>query len=204
MRTRIVLVVALAVAVLAGCTGGGPTPAPTDPESAPEQSSGEGAWTPEELARVTLEVETSEESALGEVEGELYQLVGDDVPARIVVTSVDADGGGTLLRFTLASADGSDKRFEPYAFNRKSPGLLDIRDLALVDPKAQTRLHPFLGTKDPERPLILCTCSQHPMNISGVGLELSATFPPLDPATDEVTVEFPGFPALDGIPVTRR
>jgi hypothetical protein len=203
MRTRILPVAALAVVLLAGCTGGDPAPAPSG-TSAPEVTSGSDAWTVEELARVTLDVPAEDGDALGEVEGELYQLMGDDVPARIAVTEVVADQGGTIVRFTLRSADGDQRDVTGYAFNRKSPGLLDIRDLALVDPVAQSRLQPFLGTGDPAKPLTLCTCSRHPYNISGVKDELTATFPPLDPATDEVTVEFPGFPALDGIPVTRR
>jgi len=203
MRTRVVPIAALAVVLLAGCTGGDPSPTPTGGASVPEETPESGGWTPAELSRVTLDVPESDDAALAEVEGALYQVVGDDVPARIIVTDVSANENGTTLKFKLRSLDGGDERFEAYAFNRRSPGLLDIRDLAIVDPTAQTRLQPFLGTSDPARPDVLCTCSQHPMNMSGVGGELSATFPPLDPATDVVTLEFPGFPALESMPVRR-
>lgn len=203
MRTRILPVATLAVALLAGCTGGDPAPDPTGGTPDPDQTSEVNSWTAAELARVTLEGDDAQADPLGEVEGALRQVVGDDVPARIRVTEVLADEGGTIVRFAVGSTDGSETTVAPYAFNWAHPLLWDIRDIALVDPSAQMRLQPFLGTRDQELPQPLCTCSRHPSRISDGAGELTATFPPLDASTKDVTLEFPGFPALEGVAVTR-
>ena len=204
MRMRRISAVVLAVVLLGGCTGGDDSDpvSPTSPAASGE--AGGDSWTAAELARVTLDVEADEDDVLGEVEGGLYQVNGGDIPARIAVTEVMADEYGTTLRFVLRTLDGGDVRFDPYPFNKAKPLTFDIRDLALVDPVAETRLQPFLGTNDPESPGILCTCSRHPTVLSGVGVELAATFPPRDASTQDVVLEFPGFPALERMPVTRR
>lgn len=205
MRMGRLSAAALVVVVLAGCTGGDPDPVSTPSASVSASASPAGdSWTAAELAQVTLDGESSQDAVSGEIEGALYQVAGDDIPARISVTEVLADENGTTLKFVMRTLDGSDVQFDPYPFNRATPLLFDIRDLALVDPGAEVRLQPFLGTADPERPQVLCTCSRHPTVLSGEGVELAATFPPLDASTQDVVLEFPGFPALESVPVTRR
>jgi len=201
MRTRGLLVTGLAVVVLAGCTSGDPDPAPTS--STPEPSADGDTWTAEELARATLDVPVEEADVLATVDGALYQVVGPDKPARILVTGASADDHGTTVTFVLRSGGGEEVYFEPYAFSRLNTGARDVRDISIIDPVAGIRMQPFLGTSGESRTDVLCTCAKQPPTMSDVGGELSATFPPLDPATTDIILEVPGFPSLEGIPVAR-
>lgn len=203
MRTSGLLATGLAVVLLAGCTGSDPDPEPTASASAPTADA--DSWTVEELAGATLDAPVAdvEDDALATAEGALFQVVGEDKPARATVTAAAADDNGTTVRFVLRSLDGEEISIDAEGLSRRATGARDVRDVAIVDPVAGIRLQPFLGTSSASREDALCTCAKQPPTLSDVGGELSATFPPLDPATTEITFEIPGFPPMEGIPVSR-
>jgi hypothetical protein len=120
------------------------------------------------------------------------------------VTEVVADESGTTVRFTLVNLQDTHPLLGLEAFNEWRPLATDIRDVAMVDPVAAQRYLPYVGWTSADADDSLCACSAAPLHMSTAGQLLSATFPALDPSTDTVSLEVPGFPAVDDLPVTRR
>ncbi len=119
------------------------------------------------------------------------------------MTAVVADASSTIVQFTLVNTQDTDPLLQFSAFNALHPLFSDIRDIAIVDPGAEQRLQPYIGQL-PGKELDLCSCSYSPLQMSSAGQLLSGIFPPLDPSSTTVTVEIPGFPPVEDVPVTRR
>jgi len=192
--------VALA-ALLAGCSSGGADPQPAPTEAAATADS-PGDWTRAELERAVLEGDVGTSTVLGTATGALEDGSRSH-PAVVEVTEVVADDVTTLVRFALRNVDDSDPVLPLSMFNRRTPLTDDIRDVAIVDPGRGQRLLPFVGISQTDASVSLCSCSGSPAKMSQVGQPLSATFPALDPGTTSVSLELPGFPVIEDLPVTR-
>lgn len=202
----VVGVVALLVVgsvVLVGCldrTGGEPTPTSTT-SAASTPTATEGSMTADELAALVFEGDVGTSQVLASVDGTVLRP-GGEAAARVDVTSVTADEFSTVVRFTLVNTSGDSAVIPLTAFNSQSLLARDIRDVALVDPTVEQRYRPYIGeTQDGTQ--FLCACSTAPVAFGDAGQLLSATFPPLDPATESVRLEVPGFEPVD-VPVARR
>ncbi|GIG19396.1 hypothetical protein Cch01nite_01200 [Cellulomonas chitinilytica] len=202
-RSGVLTGAVLVAVLLAGCTGKddpSPTSAPSGSSSAAKNTS----MTREELQKAVFGADLGTSTVLGSVDGAVPDPA-HPLPARIDVTSVVADDSSTVVKFTLVNTAGTDPLVQMSAFNKWRPLAGDIRDVALVDPDAGLRLRPFVGwLGDTSHDAGICTCATAPLQMSEVGQLLSATFPALDAATTTVSVEIPGFPAVEGVPVTRR
>ncbi len=174
-----------------GATGG-PT-ATSDPVE---------SMTTEQFEAAVLGGDVGTSDVIGSVEGELTDG-GATVPARVEVTQVLADEHSTLVRFTLASPTGEPVSIGLPVFNQRYVLARDIRDVALIDPEAQQRYTPFIGVGVADEENLLCACSTAPLSFS-VGVPLTATFPPLDPGTQTVTLEVPWLGPVEDLRVTRR
>lgn len=199
------VLVVVALVVFAACSGGGesPSPEPTGSASSAPVDEAAAGWTRQEIATALFEGDLGTVEDLGTAVGE---LVGpsSSFPAEVTVTQVSAGRASTLVRFTLANVDDSDPLLPLHAFNAARPLTRDIRDVALVDPAQNLRFLPFLGQLDPDDPMkSFCTCSAAPLQMSQEGQLLSATFPPLPEGTTTVSLELPGFPLIENLPVTR-
>ncbi|GEM_PF-1227769 len=196
---------ALVVALVAGCTGeDDPNTSPSSGTSATQGGDDPTAMTREELQDAVFEGDLGTSTVLGSVEGAVPDPA-KTLPARIDVTSVTADEVSTVVRFTLANLEDTDPLVQLSAFNEFRPLAGDIRDVAIVDTTASQRLRPYVGYQgEVGQDAGICTCSDAPLQMSRVGQFLSATFPPLDPSTTEISVEIPGFPAVENVAVTRR
>ncbi len=204
-RTRtvvaaVVLLLVVGAVVFVACRPAGTAaPAPTTGASAtPTTSPG---MTTEEFEAALFAGDVGTAEPVGTVEGELTDPPAQ-VPARVDVTQVLADEHSTLVRFTLATPDGSPADLGLPVFNQRYLLARDIRDVALVDPVAEQRYQPFIGVGVTDEENLLCACSTAPLTFSE-GVPLTATFPPLDPSTETVTLEVPWLPALEDLPVTR-
>lgn len=204
VRTIVLAVVgllAVAAVVFVACRPDGeaaPTPDGTGGSSAPEGTS----MTTEEFEAALFTGDVGTGDAIGSVTGELTDPP-DQVPARVDVTEVVADENSTLVRFTLAAPDGAASDLGLAVFNQRYLLARDIRDVALVDTGADQRYQPFIGVGVTDEESLLCACSTAPLSFS-TGVPLTATFPPLDPKTETVTLEVPWLPPLEDLPVTRR
>lgn len=180
--------------------GNGASPTPSDPSTSDVPTQDQG-WSLDEVSAALYG--GADDVVIGSVEGAVPDRASPH-PALVEVTEVRAYEDSTVVRFRLRNVDDSDPLLSLDSFNRQTPLTKDIRDVALVDVANDVRLQPFLGVPvDGERRGSFCTCSAHPTQMSQVGQTLSGTFPPLDPSADEVTFEVPGFPPLEGLPVTR-
>ncbi|WP_258726151.1 hypothetical protein [Cellulomonas sp. NS3] len=209
MRNRTWGVVAGAVAavgvglvVLASCSPDDePGPGATSTAGA-SSSTGGDTWTRAELQELVFEGDVGTSSVLGSVSGEIPSRP-TPFPAEIEVTEVSAGSESTLVRFTLRN-DGEEVSPSLESFNRRTPLTKDIRDIAIVDTTLGARLQPFLGVQASAPDVSMCTCADAPKQVTDAGQLLSGTFPPLDPGTTTITVEIPGFPPVEDVPVTRR
>ena len=195
----VLLLVAGAVVFVACRPGDAAAPAPTGSASAEPPTS--SSMTTEEFEAALFDGDVGTATPVGTVEGELTDPP-DRVPARVDVTQVLADEHSTLVRFTLATPDGQPADLGLPVFNQRYLLARDIRDVALVDPVAEQRYQPFIGVGVVDDQDLLCACSTAPLSVSE-GVQLTATFPPLDPSTETVTLEVPWLPALEDLPVTR-
>ncbi len=197
----VVLVVG-AVLVLVSCTGGDGAPAPTG--TRPSTPAGEDdGMTRAELQDSVFDGDVGSSDVLGSVEGKVPDRT-KDIPGRIDVTEVLATENSTLVRFTLVNTQDTDPLLDLSAFNQSRPLARDIRDVAIVDTTGEQRYLPWIGTTGVEGDdRSLCTCATAPVQFSGIGQLLSATFPAIDPSAATVTVEVPGFPPVEDVPVTR-
>lgn len=192
------LVVGAVVLVACGGDDGDPAPAPT---AGATQEPSAPSMTTEEFEAALFAGDVGTTQVVGSVDGELTDPP-DQVPARVDVTQVLADEHSTLVRFTLATPDGAPADLGLSVFNQRYLLARDIRDVALVDPVAQQRYQPFIGVGVTDEENLLCACSTAPLTFSA-GVPLTATFPPLDPSTETVTLEVPWLPLLEDLPVTR-
>lgn len=199
-------VLAIAVGIWIVLSGGDDGPGP-DPDPDPTSSSSGEPTAPEETEDPGLSVEelsaavfdaTSE--PLATVEGEIFRRPAP-IPGVVEVTDVHAGRSSTVVRFTLKALDDNQLGVPLEAFNRLRTITDDIRDVAMIDPVAGLRLQPFVGGHSP--PDAYCTCSRSPRGVTTSGLQLTAVFPPLDPGTTTASVEIPGFPVLEDVPVRR-
>ncbi|MGN8246573.1 hypothetical protein ACTHAM_000237 [Cellulomonas soli] len=188
------------VLVLAGCTGDDePDPTASASAAAPEPARD---WSRAEIEELVFEGDLGTSTVLGSAEGQVPDLV-DVLPARIDVTKVEADEASTVVWFTLVNLQDTDPLLDLAAFNEWRPLATDIRDVAMVDPVAEQRYQPYVGWTSADEDNSLCACASAPLHMSTVGQLLSATFPALDPTTGTISLEVPGFPAIEGLPVTR-
>lgn len=199
------VVLAVAVGIWVVVSGSGGAPGPDDPDPTPTASGGttepeetqEPGVTAEELSAAVFEATTE---PLATVEGEIFRRP-DVIPGVVEVTDVYAGRSSTVVRFTLKALDDDAPGVPLEAFNRNRMITDDIRDVAVVDPVAGLRLQPFVGGNS--EPDAFCTCSTSPRGVTTNGLQLTATFPPLDQGTTTASVEIPGFPVLEDVPVRR-
>ncbi|WP_024286151.1 hypothetical protein [Cellulomonas sp. KRMCY2] len=174
----------------------GPTGSAT-PEAEPED------WTRAEIAQALFTGDVGTTEVLGSATGAVRDPA-HPFPASIEVTDVHAGQASTVVRFTLTNVDDSDPLISLFAFNSLSPLTRDVRDVALVVPQEDARLQPFLAVPvDPDKDGSFCTCSAAPLQMSREGQLLSATFLPLGEGTTTVSLEVPGFPLVENLPVTR-
>ncbi|MDM8085636.1 hypothetical protein QUV83_12745 [Cellulomonas cellasea] len=200
-RARAVAAALALSAMLAACSSDDPAPEPAPTEVAETQASDD--WTVAELEQAVLEGDIGTSTVLATVTGAL--LDGPrSIPAEVEVTEVAADEVSTLVRFTLRAVDDSNPMLPLTFFNQLRPLTADIRDVAIVDAGAGLRLLPFVGVSQADADKTLCSCAGSPPRMSQVGQPLSATFPALDTATTTISLELPGFPAIEGLPVARR
>ncbi|WP_421734647.1 hypothetical protein [Cellulomonas sp.] len=202
LRWIVAGVVAIAVGgvALVACTGDD-EPTPTGTGTASSSPAAEG-MTREELEAAVFGSDSAS-TVLGSVEGAVRDPL-HPFPARIDVTEVVAAEASTTVRFTLVNLEDTDPLLQLTAFNDQRPLTMDIRDVALVDPTASLRFLPYVGAPNAAgETASICACSTAPLQMSEVGQLLSATFPPLDPSTETVTLEIPGFPPVEGVAVSR-
>jgi hypothetical protein len=187
------------VLAVSACTGDDPAPDPA-PTGGGTSSADEG-WTREQLEDLVMTGDIGTGTVLGEAAGEVPSTP-TAYPASIEVTQVLAGPSSTLVRFTLRGTDDSAPLLSLDSFNKATPLTDDIRDIALVDEANDQRLQPFLGVQDGVADTSFCTCAAAPGQMTTAGQLLSGTFPALDPSTTSVTLEVPGFPVVEDIPVT--
>ncbi|MCL3859931.1 hypothetical protein [Actinotalea sp. K2] len=198
-------VVVVGLVAFAACTPSDPEPTPGPTSSASPDATQEpeaDGWTRAEIAAALFDGDIGTSEVLGSVDG---QVTGPSsaYPATIEVTDVLAGQESTLVRFTLRNVDDSDPLVPLEAFNAATPLTRDTRDVALVVSAEDQRLQPFLAVTDGDRTTSFCTCSTAPVQMSQRGQLLSATFPPLDAGTEQVSLELPGFPLVEDLPVRR-
>lgn len=198
-----VAVVAVGLVVFSSCSADeDPVPTPTAGETTAPAGDDEG-WTRAELEALVFEGDIGTSTVLGSASGEVRSRP-TPFPAEVEVTEVTAGPASTLVRFTLSNVDDSTPLLGLESFNARTPLTRDIRDIAIVDGTLGQRLQPFIGVQADKPDTSICTCAAAPAQMSTEGQLLSGTFPPLDPGTTTVTVEIPGFPAIEDVPVTRR
>ncbi len=200
-RARVAVAALALSAMLAACSSDDPSPKPAPTEAVATQASDE--WTVEEVERAVLEGDIGTSSVLATVTGALVDGPRS-IPAEVEVTEVAADEASTLVRFTLRGVDDSSPTLPLTFFNQLRPLADDIRDVAIVDAGAGLRLLPFVGVSQVNADKTLCSCSGSPARMSQVGQPLSATFPPLDAGTTTISLELPGFPVVEDLPVERN
>jgi hypothetical protein len=127
-------------------------------------------------------------------------------PAELAGGVLDAAGGEvddragaqtTLLRWRLKSASGGVT--QALGFWLSEPPLFDSRGITILDRPGNHALSPFTYNKDDHD----CVCSRLPGSVDGDGEPMYALYPPLDASTTTVDITLPGFPAIEGVPVTR-
>lgn len=200
-RARLAVAALALSAMLAACSSDDPSPEPAPTEVAETQASDD--WTRAEFEAAVLEGDIGTSTVLATASGALADGPRSH-PAVVEVTEVAADETSTLVRFTLRGVDEESTRLPLTFFNEFRPLVDDIRDVAIVDTGAGARLLPFVGVSQANADHSLCSCSGSPGQISQTGQPLSATFPALDTATTAISLELPGFPVIEGLPVTRR
>lgn len=196
----LVLVVGVVLVVVrGGDTDDEPTAAPSvTPSSTPTAES----MTVEELEALVFSSDLGTSEVLASVDGSVGTRGGPQTSARLDVTDVVANEHSTIAYFTVANTSGSDSLMPLQMFNEFRPLQRNIRDVTLVDPEAAQRYWAYIG-QNADGSMVSCACSTAPVSFTERGQQLNSVFPPLDPATTSVTLEVPGFPAVE-VPVTRQ
>jgi len=197
-----------AALVVAGCTG---DDAPEPTASGSGSTSTPGATATGLAGPTVADVEAMAGQQVGEtepmkvVEGEIPDTGDGTFAAQAGVVAVEAGESSTRLVVTLRTTSGAEETVPLDAFNEWSPLTMDVRDLSVTDPAAQTVLLPYLGLAEGKTPPdgTFCLCSASPKTLDGDWVTVYATLPPLDPATTTVSVDVPGFPTVTEVPVTR-
>jgi hypothetical protein len=185
----------MAAVLLASCSGGGTPGGSMTPGSGGTSASSRGPSAAEKLTQSLLGT-TSDDPVLGsasgtaEINGQRSQLVAD-------VLEVRAGAQTTLLRWRLKSASGGVT--QALGFWLSEPPLFDSRGITVLDRPGNHALSPFTYNKDDHD----CVCSRLPGSVDGDGEPMYALYPPLDASTTTVDITLPGFPAIEGVPVTR-
>ncbi|NKX92130.1 hypothetical protein HF995_02390 [Sanguibacter hominis ATCC BAA-789] len=207
-RARGALCLLAAALLVAGCTGDdAPEPTASGSVSTPTP----GATATELEGPTVADVEAMAGEQVGEtepmkvVEGEIPDTGDGTFDAQAGVVAVEAGESSTRLVVTLRTTSGAEETVPLDAFNEWSPLTMDVRDLSVTDPAAQTVLLPYLGLAEGKTPPdgTFCLCSASPKTLDGDWVTVYATLPPLDPATTTVSVDVPGFPTVTEVPVTR-
>ncbi|GII97856.1 hypothetical protein CLV28_2219 [Sediminihabitans luteus] len=200
--TVVVSAIAVVATLLAGCTGGDPTP---------DASSSAASATPSATA--------PPEVSAAEVADDLF---GAGVPTAVGSTSGDVEGGGgktgavdaevyavdayadrTLVSFGLRSGDG-ELTVAAFTFTGPQWSFDYLEGFAVVDPTTQERLEAYVDTSTEGAGAAHETCSLKPKTLGPDFYPQTCLLPPLDPATTAVTVEIPNLPPIDDVPVTRH
>lgn len=209
-RARGTALLLAATLLVAGCTGD-EEPGPTTSSTAGGTPSA-GASTPAEPEGPTAaEVEATVGNQAGSpepvkvVDGEIPQTGEGTFAAQAGVVAVEAGTASTRLVVALRTTSGGEETVPLEAFNEWAPLMMDVRDLSVTDPNAQTVLLPYLGlTEGKTAPDgTFCLCSASPKTLNGDWVTLYATMPPLTPETTTVAVDVPGFPTVTDVAVTR-
>lgn len=207
-RARGALCLLAAALLVAGCTGDD-APEPTASGSGSTPTPGATATELEGPTVADVEAMAGEQVGATEpmkvVEGEIPDTGDGTFAAQAGVVAVEAGASSTRLVVTLRTTSGAEEMVPLDAFNEWSPLSMDVRDLSVTDPAAQTVLLPYLGLAEGKTPPdgTFCLCSASPKTLDGDWVTLYATLPPLDPATTTVSVDVPGFPTVTEVPVTR-
>lgn len=149
------------------------------------------------LAARILAVADEEPVSVAGAEGTVRTFDGD-ATARVDVISVEVDDRGTVVTWRIASTSGP-LRLRPNTFHEGDG--VNVSGVGLVDVGANTLARPYrFSAKYRQR----CVCSETPRVVDADGQLLSGLYPPLPPQTATVQLRVPGFPPIDGLPVTRR
>lgn len=145
-----------------------------------------------------------QEEPLGTSTGHITVSPILQVPGVVTVDSVTASSHSTQLRFKLFTTEPGEVSVDYHMFNEFSPLTTDIRDVALENEAQGIRLLPLLGTgqNDLANKERFCICSNSPKTVDEHGVTLDATFAPLPQGTSTITVDIPGFDAIENIPVS--
>lgn len=199
-RPTAIVVPLIAALLVASCTAAGddgetPEPGGTRFEGTPEPT----AVDPEEVSAQLLSAGEEALEPVAEAEGavRVYDGTTGEAPAIAEILSVDRDARATRLVWRLSSRSGTI-RLDPNTLRVDSG--VDAQDVDLVDPQAQQRLKPY-RYRD-EINFAQCICSSVPIRLDERGQVLYGLYPPLGEGTSTVTVEIPGFPAIEDVPVS--
>lgn len=211
-RARAAALALAATLLVAGCTGddtpdptttgAGGTPVPGESTTVPSAEP-EGPTAADVEATVGEQVGTTEPTKV--VDGELPRSGNGTFAAQAGVVAVEAGAASTRLVVALRTTSGDEEMVPLEAFNEWSPLTMDVRDLSVTDPTAQTVLLPYLGLAEGKTPPdgTFCLCSTSPKTLNGDWVTLYATLPPLTAETTTVSVDVPGFPTVTDVAVTR-
>ena len=201
-RTAALLaVVASTALVLAGCTGDNDDdPSPTSAGSSTPSASVQ-SMTRAELEESVFGGASGEREVLGSAEGAVREPF-DPVPRT---DRRDRGGRGRVEHHRAVHAGQHSGHGSAAAV------------LGLQRPAPALRRHPRHRARGPRCPAAVaavhrqfpgkgwtCAPARTPRSRCRGRAALSGIFPPLDPSSTTVTVEIPGFPPVEDVPVTRR
>ncbi len=211
LRSRTGVVVVVAVAVLALALGLGLTMFGRDdsdggkPGSSTSSGGGSRTALQKEAEQVsgTLLGAGAEAAPLARAQGSVdtYSDSGRMQPAVAEILAVEVGPSGTLLRWRLRST-GALLNLRSSLFSSSAQPSGSASDIALVNPAANELAKPFRYR--PGQFGISCVCSSVPDKVDQTGQELTGLYPPFSQEPTQVEIRIPGFPAITGIPVTRR
>jgi hypothetical protein len=194
---RLAAVALLAGVLVAGCTGGGGDQPPAQAEPTGGATAPAGV-DPEQVSADLLDRAAAAPEPVATADGVLrVQGAGGPAPGRVEILSVQRSARGTLLTWRVSSASGL-AQLKPDTFRTDATGV-DTQGVDVVDTTGEQRLKPY-RYRD-ETGFSRCICSTTPVDVDEDGQVLHGLYPPLADGAESVSVEVPGFPTLESVPV---
>jgi hypothetical protein len=197
MRRTLSAVALLVGVALAGCTGGGDEPpAQAGPTGGGTASAGVD---PDQVSADLLDRAGRAPEPVATADGvlQVQGAGGAESPGRVEILSVQRSERGTLLSWRVSSGSGR-AQLKPDTFRTDATGL-DTQGVEIVDTTGEQRLLPY-RYRD-ETGFSRCICSTTPVDVDEHGQVLYGLYPALAVGAQTVSVEIPGFPALEDVPV---